>query len=915
MHEVALLPIVPLSRVLDNGGGQQAEQRTARPGASARPTLHPRRKSVFWGRVLVPSDDRGRHPSWLCGPLVSPPRVTSAGGGHAGDLGGSVRCIYIGRFEASRHDSQTRGVLFLPLSPLLRPPRSLRPHTCECPRSHPLPSLPLPATHLFINSVRVDEGLAPPSSAPSVWLLLWQMGHPHMFALFRSNHVEPRLASRTASHDKEHTAKRMSAFAAASPTPRHGAGSRHAPASTLRSGTPTAAADAGSANERAGHRLPRVGRPTSPASTPRSRSRSLSSRGRSRDNDVEDNARHRRSLARDAVTDVEDDASHPRIRRPSAESRQATAETARRHSRSRDYSNYHRPSPRESTPGRNQREHDQSRRYSFSSTPRDAPFTPATHLGSSGWHPVRTASRVAPADASSRERRSGNRVPRMGGHSSPASVPRALVRSLSTRMEPRLTNDDDRNHRRSVHGDSRDESDVARHPARRSRSDRRIEMSYLRGVEGLAAAAAEPVSLHGRPHHQLSARDAGWESAGQGQTGRYSFSPRLREEGSGRGAADARPPTSLPAEQDVLVGEAAQFAPGGVRPSSEQRRWREFPSLAISIDLFPEGLSNIPPGPALPPALYEQPVPQPPSQPVSLPASIEPSSVPLSVPPSSGADGSVAGHAQGPNVVAAAATAMAATAADLYGAQGAPSMPPLLLPLPPRAPQLRQLDTSAVDVIGCAAAAATWVHAPFAADVDEALHVTFPAICAQAATDEASHGEHLRQLDEELVREKNAIEAHVHAFGSALATRYEMIALETERRAAQQAEVDKVVAYLVRLLELNASLDLHQRRLHAAVAAEEAGTTASDHADRVRADEMALRGLVAERERLGDTCPICHDLLGVGSAGEVARLRCRHRFHAHCLADWAESCTANRRTPSCPLCRGPLASPTATAGT
>ncbi|GAB0496807.1 hypothetical protein MMPV_008128 [Pyropia vietnamensis] len=311
----------------------------------------------------------------------------------------------------------------------------------------------------------------------------------------------------------------------------------------------------------------------------------------------------------------------------------------------------------------------------------------------------------------------------------------------------------------------------------------------------------------------------------------------------------------------------------------------------------------------------EPPVLTPPQHSVFPRASTAPSSVPPFVPPSSVADESTTGREQGPIVDTATTAATSGAATDLFRALGDSSMPPLILPLPPRAPQLRRLDTSAVDAIQSVVAAATWLHPSYAAGVNEALGMTLPAICAKAAAEEASHGRQLRQLDAELAAEKDAIEAHVRAFGSTLATRYDVIARGTERRAARQAEVDNVVAYLVRLFQLHEALDERERRLQAAVIAEETGSTASDHADRVHADEMALRDLVAEGERLVDTCPICHERMGGGPAGAASRIRCHHRFHVHCLAGWAESCVASERTPSCPLCRGPLGPPAVSAGT
>ncbi|KAK1858573.1 hypothetical protein I4F81_001174 [Pyropia yezoensis] len=83
-----------------------------------------------------------------------------------------------------------------------------------------------------------------------------------------------------------------------------------------------------------------------------------------------------------------------------------------------------------------------------------------------------------------------------------------------------------------------------------------------------------------------------------------------------------------------------------------------------------------------------------------------------------------------------------------------------------------------------------------------------------------------------------------------------------EHRAARQAEVDNVAAYLARLLELSISLSATERRLRSAAAAERRGATPADHEARVRADAAALVGLVSEQERLADTCPICYDLLG-----------------------------------------------------
>lgn len=157
--------------------------------------------------------------------------------------------------------------------------------------------------------------------------------------------------------------------------------------------------------------------------------------------------------------------------------------------------------------------------------------------------------------------------------------------------------------------------------------------------------------------------------------------------------------------------------------------------------------------------------------------------------------------------------------------------------------------------------------------------------------------------------------ACVRAFWDVLDARHEVLLRGAEHRAARQAEVDNVAAYLARLLELSISLSATERRLRSAAAAERRGATPADHEARVRADAAALVGLVSEQERLADTCPICYDLLGGDSpAAEVRpRIRCGHRFHAHCLAGWKESCHAGGRTPSCPLCRGPLTSPTATA--
>lgn len=205
--------------------------------------------------------------------------------------------------------------------------------------------------------------------------------------------------------------------------------------------------------------------------------------------------------------------------------------------------------------------------------------------------------------------------------------------------------------------------------------------------------------------------------------------------------------------------------------------------------------------------------------------------------------------------------------------------------------------------------------ADLAADFREALYETYPRIRTQAAADEASLSRRLRRHDVELAAEKRAIEMHVRAFWDVLDARHEVLLRGAEHRAARQAEVDNVAAYLARLLELSISLSATERRLRSAAAAERRGATPADHEARVRADAAALVGLVSEQERLADTCPICYDLLGGDSpAAEVRpRIRCGHRFHAHCLAGWKESCHAGGRTPSCPLCRGPLTSPTATA--
>lgn len=153
--------------------------------------------------------------------------------------------------------------------------------------------------------------------------------------------------------------------------------------------------------------------------------------------------------------------------------------------------------------------------------------------------------------------------------------------------------------------------------------------------------------------------------------------------------------------------------------------------------------------------------------------------------------------------------------------------------------------------------------ADLAADFREALYETYPRIRTQAAADEASLSRRLRRLDVELAAEKRAIEMHVRAFWDVLDARHEVLLRGAEHRAARQAEVDNVAAYLARLLELSISL-------RSAAAAERRGATPADHEARVRADAAALVGLVSEQERLADACPICYDLLG----GTRRRRRC-----------------------------------------
>lgn len=257
---------------------------------------------------------------------------------------------------------------------------------------------------------------------------------------------------------------------------------------------------------------------------------------------------------------------------------------------------------------------------------------------------------------------------------------------------------------------------------------------------------------------------------------------------------------------------------------------------------------------------------------------------------------------------------------------------PLSLPLPPPPRPLRPLDTSAVDAIRRAAADTPWVvsrphatqqvrsdragAADVAADFFRALADTYPSICARATADEASHVRRLRQLDATLAEEKRIIEAHVAAFWRTLDARHEVMVDGAARRATRQAEMDNVAAYLEQLLRVNATFTATEGRLRDAADAEVAGTTGGDHARRVAVDATALHGLIAERERLADTCPICHEPLrgGRGRDEPPARIRCRHRFHTRCLVEWAESCAASGRTPSCPLCRGTLATPVAAAG-